>query len=291
MNTELIAGAAVSTPLNVDLTVDTSLLIEHLRDMKSSGINLFTLFGSTGEGASFSLPERNAVIEYCNAAGILPEELGSGIFALSSGEAGKAISDAFSFGCGHVLLAPPLFFKGVGDEGLYRWFSETLELAGPNIGPVILYHIPALTQLELSLELIERLSKAFPEIITGLKDSSGNWAYTENLLENKGRLKILIGHEGQLERGMRSGASGAIAGTANIIPDIIKTIVHDQGTQQNLPMLIDELIKYPIFPAVKAMIAHRKEVTSWLNVRPPLVGMITEESTVLCQRLDVLFPS
>ena len=75
MNTELIAGAAVSTPLNVDLTVDTSLLIEHLRDMKSSGINLFTLFGSTGEGASFSLPERNAVIEYCTAAGILPEEL------------------------------------------------------------------------------------------------------------------------------------------------------------------------------------------------------------------------
>ena len=75
MNNEVIAGAVVSTPLNLDLIVNNPLLIEHLRDVKAFGINLFTLFGSTGEGASFSLPERNASIENCNAAGILPEEL------------------------------------------------------------------------------------------------------------------------------------------------------------------------------------------------------------------------
>ena len=90
---------------------------------------------------------------------------------------------------------------------------------------------------------------------------------------------------------MRRGASGAIARTANFIPNIIKTIVHDGGEQLNLSMLVDELRKYPIFPTVKAMIAHRKELTSWSKVRPPFVRMTREESKALCHSLDVLFTS
>ena len=290
MDTKLIAGAAVSTPLNLDFTIDNSLLITHLKYLLSRRLDLLTLFGSTGEGASFSNLERNSTIEKCSKAGIKPQNLGAGVFGLSSQSAGKAILSAFSLGCGHVLLAPPFFYKGVDDEGLYRWFSETLEAVGSNTGQVILYHIPALTQVELSLELVLRLSDAFPEIVSGVKDSSGNWAHTSQLIKNRGRLKILVGHEGQLERAMRVGATGAIAGTANFIPDIITAIVHDGIEQPNLPILIEELINYPIFPAVKALISHRKSSSSWLRVRPPLTTMPTEQSRALAQNLDVLFP-
>ena len=75
-------------------------------------------------------------------------------------------------------------------------------------------------------------------------------------------LKILIGHEGQLERGMRAGASGAIAGTGNVIPEIIDAIVHKGSTQANLTLLIDELMRHPIIPAVKALTSHRNDMQS-----------------------------
>ena len=290
MDTKPIAGAAVSTPLNLDFTVDNSLLIAHLKYLLSSRLDLLTLFGSTGEGASFSSSERNSTIEKCSNAGIEPKNLGAGVFGLSSQSTGKAICSAFSLGCGHVLLAPPFFYKGVDDEGLYRWFSETLEAIGPYTGQVILYHIPALTQVELSLELVLRLSDAFPEIVSGVKDSSGNWAHTSILIKNRGRLKILVGHEGQLERAMRVGATGGIAGTANFIPEIIRAIIHEGSEQPNLPILIEELINYPIFSAVKALISHRKSSPSWLRVRPPLTTMPAAKSKALAQRLDVFFP-
>ena len=290
MENERIAGAAVSTPLNSNLTIDQSLLVSHGKNLLSCGIDLLTFFGTTGEGASFSISERNRVIQLCSEEGISPTQLGSGIFGLTSKDTGADAAAAFSNGCGHVLLAPPLFYKGVDDEGLYRWFSEVIEAVGSNIRSVILYHIPALTQIELSVELVLRLSEAFPGVVVAVKDSSGNWSHTERLIKKRGLLRILVGHEGQLERAMRMGASGAIAGTANILPDIIHSIVHKESQQPSLPLLIDELVRYPIVAGVKALISHRMGSASWLQVKPPLTSIAPEKFRVLSERLDSLFP-
>jgi 4-hydroxy-tetrahydrodipicolinate synthase len=178
----------------------------------------------------------------------------------------------------------------VDDEGLYRWFSEVVEAVGSNIGSVILYHIPALTQIELSVELVLRLSEAFPGVVVAVKDSSGNWSHTERLIKERGLLKILVGHEGQLERAMQMGASGAIAGTANILPDIIHSIVHKESQQSNLLLLIDGLAHYPIVFDVKYFISHRMSSPSWLQVNPPLIAVAPEQIRVLSERLDSLYP-
>ena len=71
---------------------------------------------------------------------------------------------------------------------------------------------------------------------------------------------------------MRAGAGGLIAGTVNFIPEITSAIVQDGSKRPNLPSFINELIKYPIFPAVKVLISYRKELMSWLRVRPLLLS-------------------
>jgi len=291
MNQDRIAGAAVSTPLTTDLAIDHDRLVAHLKDLSQRGIDVFTLFGTTGEGTSFSRDERAATVARCNDAGIDASRLGSGIFSLSSLDAGDDCRAAFASGCGHVLLAPPCYYKGVDDEGLYRWFSETINATGPNPGHFILYHIPSMTQVELSVELVSRLAEKFPGIVTGVKDSSGNWPHTKRLIEERDSLKILVGHEGQLERGMRIGASGAIAGTGNVIPEVIRAIVHQGSEQPNLPILIDTLLCYPVIPAVKALIAHRLAAPEWLRVRPPLTAMEASIAKTLGQALDEHFPA
>ena len=286
-----IAGAAVSTPLTSDLNIDHSQLVAHTRTLLSRGIDLLTLFGTTGEGASFSATERQAAIAACQAAGITPQQLGSGIFALTASAAGAEARGAFDHGCGHVLLAPPSYYKGVDDEGLYRWFSEAITAAGPNPGGFVLYHIPSFTQVPLSVDLVKRLAAAFPNVVTGVKDSSGNWPHTAQLIKERASLQIFVGHEGQLEQGMQAGATGAISGAANVIPEVIKGLVHDQAHAENLPALIDVLLAHPIIAAVKALIAHRQADPSWRAVRAPLTALPPVDGQTVGQQLDQLFPA
>lgn len=291
MNQERIAGVAISTPLTDRLAIDYDCLVEHVMLLQRRGIDIFTLFGTTGEGTSFSSAERVAALERCQAAGIDSTQLGTGVFGLSSYDAGEDCRAAFSSGCGHVLLAPPCFYKGVDDEGLYRWFSEVIESAGPNAGHFVLYHIPGMTQVELSVVLVRRLAAQFPDVVVGVKDSSGNWPHTQRLIEERGALKILVGHEGLLERGMRIGAAGAIAGSANVIPEVIKAIVHNGSEQPNLPVLINELLKHPVIPAIKGLIAHRLASPSWLKVRAPLTELDGQLVSALGKQLDSYFPA
>jgi 4-hydroxy-tetrahydrodipicolinate synthase len=70
----------------------------------------------------------------------------------------------------------------------------------------------------LSPELIARLRKAWPGVITGIKDSSGDWATAERYLASHGDLSVLVGDERLLPRAMARGAEGSICGVANITP-------------------------------------------------------------------------
>src|SRR5690606_29950740 len=80
---------------------------------------------------------------------------------------------------------------------------------------VVLYHIPQVTGVPLSSTLVGRLARAFPGVVAGVKDSSGDWASTERLLADHPDLHILVGDERLLARAVRHGGSGAINGFAN----------------------------------------------------------------------------
>ena len=290
MEQEHYAGAAVATPLNSDLTIDHGALVAHVQGLVADGVDLLTMFGTTGEGASFSIAERDAALAACADAGIGSEMLGSGIFALTSENAAASARAALDSGCGHVLLAPPSYYKGPDDEGLYRWFSEVVEAMGDASCDVLLYQIPSMTSVGLSHELIARLAAAFPRVVTGVKDSSGDWPYTEKLIRGRGALKVFVGHDGQVSRGVHAGSSGSIAGSANLLPRVIHAIVHKGEDHPEIGTLIDEVLSYPVIPAVKALIAHRTGVPGWAAVRPPLSPMTPQQAATLCASLDKLFP-
>ena len=257
MDRELFAGAPVATPLNSDLSIDHGAMIDHIKDIGPRGVDLMTMFGTTGEGASFTLAERNNALRACSKAGFGPDQLGTGLFDLVAEDAGRAAKAAFDSGCGHVLLAPPSYYKGMTDEGLYDWFSQAIDAMGPNPGKVVLYHIPSMTALPLGIDLITRLDRVFSGVIWGVKDSSGDWPSTEKLIKARGDLKILVGHDGQVEKGVLAGSSGCIAGGGNFLPEVMRDIVHRGATRPEVDDLITRLFEYPPIPALKAILAHR----------------------------------
>ena len=71
----------------------------------------------------------------------------------------------------------------------------------------------------ISLKLIEALLKKFPNTIAGIKDSSGDWNNTQQMLNEKwDDFGIFAGSESFLLKTMQQGGAGCISATANINP-------------------------------------------------------------------------
>jgi 4-hydroxy-tetrahydrodipicolinate synthase len=189
-------SVALSTPFTEDRAIDLARLVAHARQSLADGCTGVTAFGTPGEGASLGLNERQRALGALVGAGIEPRtQLVVGIAASSVEDAVAQGRAGLMAGCPSFLLAPPFYFKGTGDEGLFDRFAAVLRALGPGASNIILYHIPQVTSVGLSIELIDRLKKAFPQQIRGVKDSSGNWNNAEALLKHHGDLHILIGDE------------------------------------------------------------------------------------------------
>ncbi|TGU05832.1 dihydrodipicolinate synthase family protein, partial [bacterium M00.F.Ca.ET.156.01.1.1] len=94
--------------------------------------------------------------------------------------------------------------------------------------------------------LVGRLKKAFPGVVTGVKDSSGNWSHTERLLKEHGDLAILIGDERDLAKGVRLGGQGAISGVANFLTQEVRAMAVDGKDDKRVEDLVVELLKFPV---------------------------------------------
>ncbi|RDI59131.1 dihydrodipicolinate synthase family protein [Microvirga subterranea] len=282
-------SAAMTTPFRSDGAVDLAKLGDHARWCLENGCSSVTVFGTTGEGASIATSARGRILEALAAAGVEGRDV---VFCMAASAVEEALDQgrlAHDFGCRSLLLTPPFYFKGVSDEGLFSWFSQVLEALGPAARGVILYNIPSVTQVGLSIELIGRLKQAFPGIVTGVKDSSGDWDYTQRLLAAHGDLAILIGDERYLAEGVRRGGQGAISGLANVCPGTLLPLARDGNGDERINRLVDDVLRHPVIPAVKTLVAHRTGDASWLTVRAPLATLPKAGQDRLCSAFDGLF--
>lgn len=264
-------SAALTVAFAEDGSIDTARMIRHASWCLDNGCASVTLFGTTGEGSSISRTERTAVLKAFLDGGIPGDRIVGGVMANAAADAAEQSAEILDAGGRGVLLAPPSYFKGVSEDGVFGWFSDVLTQLGSKARGIILYNIPSVTAVELSVALIGRLRRAFPAAISGVKDSSGNWPYTQALLAEHKDLSILIGDERSLAAGVRLGAEGAISGMANICPERLVPMIRDGRDDHGLTDLVAEVLKNPVTPAVKALLAHRLGDPAWARVRAPLL--------------------
>ncbi len=283
-------SCALALPLTDQFEIDCFRLAAHARQCLEAGCSSVTVFGSTGEGASVTLAEREKVLDALSDSGInLRHQVLGGVAAASIGDAAEQARLLLKRDCRGVLLAPPFYFKNVSDEGLYAWFSQVFERVGNDARGVILYNIPSVTQVELSANLVSRLKAAFPDVVEGVKDSGSDWVYTEHLLKTHDDLLILIGNERHLSRGVRLGAQGAISGLANLIPELLRRLVETGEDDPRIDRFEDELAELPFAPAVKALLAHLQHDPAWLNLRPPLMTLSKAQAARLAHAYGEIF--
>ncbi|MBV8652171.1 MAG: dihydrodipicolinate synthase family protein [Alphaproteobacteria bacterium] len=279
--------AAGLTPLRPDLSIDQPALVAHCRWLIERGCHGVALFGTTGEGTSFSAAERKTALEATIAAGIPAAVLVPGTGCSSLPDTVELTSHAVKQGCPGVLTLPPFYWKNVGDDGLFRYFSELVERVGDARLRLYLYHIPQLSAVGFSLKLIERLLKAYPAAIAGIKDSSAKWDNTKAILENFPGFGTFTGWDPHLRDLLRLGGAGTISGMPNVNPTGLRQLyeswskpegdaLHEMATK--LITLVDAT---PPTAGLRAVLAHFTGKDSWLTRRPPLMPIAREQHDAL----------
>ncbi len=284
-------SVALATPFEDGGNIAIDAMIAQARRSLAAGCSSVTLFGTTGEGSSIGTQERERVLNAMLASGISPTSIVVGVLVDSAEDAADQAGHALSKGVRNILLAPPSYFKNVSDDGLFKWFSAVFAILGDKARDIIVYNIPSVTMVPLTVSLIGRLRTAFPKVVVGVKDSSGDWPYTESLLKAHGDLVILIGDERHLAKGVRLGGQGAISGMANFVPGEVKLMAEEGRDDPKIEDFVAELLKYPVTAAVKAMVARLTGDEIWLAVRPPLVSISGEGQNQLALAFDSLFRS
>jgi 4-hydroxy-tetrahydrodipicolinate synthase len=284
-------SAALITPFDADGSVDLPRLLRHARHLVAEGCDGVTLFGTTGEGFSIGMHERAAMIGALVGGGIAAGRIHAGVSATTVVDAVEQSRLALDVGARGLLLAPPFYFKGPDDDGLFCWFSQTIEAIGADARGVILYHIPGQTAVPLSVDLVGRLKRAFPGVIAGVKDSSGDRATAEAFLSAHGELAILVGDERQLAEAMGKGAQGSICGLANLFPGLLRRVIHDGVDNPLIVPLVDLIVSYPVMPAVKALVARMHGDEGYARMRAPLSDLpMGQRETLVAAYEAILSP-
>ncbi|BBL80859.1 dihydrodipicolinate synthase family protein [Rubrobacter xylanophilus] len=285
--------AAALTPMDGDLNVDNKAFAAHCRRLLEAGCHGLGIFGTTGEANSLSAKERAAALEALVEAGIPGERLLPGTGSCALTEAVWLTRNALEAGAAGVLVLPPFYYKGVGDEGLYRFFAELVERVGDERLRLYLYHFPQMTGgVGIGVPLVGRLVESYPEAVRGIKDSEGSWPRIERLCRELPGFGVFAGTERFLLDTLRAGGAGCISATANVTVRLARRVydLHAAGeageaaaAQRRLTGLRDALEAYPAIPALKSLMRSLTGEESWRNLRPPLTNLSGESEERLLE--------
>ena len=272
-------SAALLTPFSADGQIDFDRFVSHARKVLDNGAASVTIFGTTGEGASVSPQERTAGLQRLVTEGVPSSSIIQTIHANSVTEAVAQAASGLETGTSNFLLVPPFYFKDCTDDGLLDWHAQLFAKVDPR-ARFILYHIPQVTGVALSPQLVARMSARFPDRLLAVKDSSGSWDNASDLLALDA-IPVLVGDERLLHRAAELGGAGAITGMANLYPDRMHRIFSTATEDLVLSAEVTRIVAQPVVPALKALLSQQAGDPGWLRVRAPLEPLSADAHRML----------
>ena len=289
--------APVLTPVCADLSIDLSAYTEFCHRLLAGGCHGLVLFGTNSEATSFSAGERMSAVDAVIESGVEADKLVIGTGAASVSEAADLTRHAVQAGCKGVLTLPPFYYPGVSDEGLFRSFAAVIDRVNDDRLRMYFYHIPQVSGIPLSPDLLSRLAATYPVLAAGVKDSSGD---VENLegLHKVGRqfpgFAVFCGTESLLLKNMQGGGGGCISGMANVLPHAIRDLYDNwqandaEERQARTNWIRDAILDsgFNMIASLKVVVSDQTGRMGWSRVRPPLVDLTPEEQYTLLARLS-----
>lgn len=279
---------AATTPFNADLSVDQGLFAAHCQRLLDDGCTGIAMLGTTGEANSLSTTERKSLLEAVVKSGIAPKKLLPGTGVASIMETVELTQHALANGVNTVVMLPPYYYKGVSDDGIVDAYTAIIERINDPRLRVVLYHIPQMSSVPISLDVIDRLIKRFPEIVVGIKDSSGDFSNMSAIVERFPGFSVLVGADPLMLKLLPMGGAGCITATSNLVGGDLATVFsgfNDPSRAAEVAAAQERIVSgrnavstYAQLPSLKVLLARQYGNDGWMRVRPPLVGLSTAEA-------------
>ncbi len=279
--------SAAATPVREDLTADHAKLAAHCKHLLADGCHGIALLGSTGEANSFSVAERQVILEAVVAAGVAPFRVlpGTGVCALPDTIA--LTRHALSLGVTHVVMLPPFYYKKPSDQALIDSYGYVFDKVADNRLRVILYHIPPIAQIPITDAVIEGLLKRYPNTVAGVKDSSGDFEHMKGLALHFPQLSILAGADPMMKPLLENGGAGCITATSNVAARHLRVVFDGfdkpeaktavEAAQACIVVQRNISNRFTQIPTIKAMVGLRYGDASWGRVRHPFLALTEAE--------------
>ncbi len=270
--------AAACTPLAEDGAPDASRLARHVEHLLSSGCHFVLLFGTTGEGLSFSVDERIKALNGVLDEGVDASSLLVGTSACALPDAIRLTEHAVAHGTAGQLVFPPFHFSSLPDDGVFATYDRLIQAVGDARMRLFFYHHPDLTSVDVSFPVIQRLLDAHGDLVAGIKDSSREWDHMQALCRSFPDLRVFAGTERYLAPILGVGGAGCISATVNVtaplarrVYDTLKEGGEATELQTQLSNLRMDIAQHPMIAAVKAMLAMQTGDEAWTRARPPIM--------------------
>ena len=210
------------TPLDRDENVDKKVIERVVNHLIGGGVHGLFSLGSTGEWYGLDFNQKReileTVMEVTNKR--LPVYAGTG--AITTKETLLLTKLATEIGVDALSVITPVFINP-NERELFNHYQQVASITDL---PILLYNNPGRTGINLSVDLVVKLSKI--DNIVGIKDSSGDMTQgAEYIRRTDDDFSVLAGRDTLIYGLLAYGAKGAIAATANIVPQIVVKIYEE----------------------------------------------------------------
>lgn len=205
---------ALITPFTDTGSVDTDAFAQFVEWQIGEGSDGLVPVGTTGESPTLSHAEHKKVVELCieTAAKRVPVIAGAG--SNNTLEAIELAQHAEKAGADAVLVVTPYYNKPT-QKGLFAHYAAIAESVRL---PIVIYNIPGRSVVDMSVEVMAALHKAYPTII-GVKDATGRIERVSEQRMACGEDFVQLSGEDATALGFNAhGGKGCISVTANVAP-------------------------------------------------------------------------
>ena len=214
-------GVALVTPFKKDFSVDFDALKRIVNFVIDGGVQYLVILGTTGEPATLTSEEKEAVIKTIVKAnnGRLPLILGVG-----SNNTQQVVEELKSrdFSAFSAILSVSPYYNRPTQEGIYYHFKAISEAS---ILPIILYNVPGRTASNMLPSTVVRLANDFENII-GIKEAAGDILQAMKLIQNCPKDFLIISGDDMVTLPIiLAGGSGVISVIGQGFPKVFSEMV------------------------------------------------------------------
>ena len=286
-------NVAVLTAMRPDLTIDLDLMEAHCRWLLAQSANGLGVLGTTGEANSLGISERIHLIEGLVERGLPAERMLPGVGVPALTDTVAMARRAAELGCRGALVLPPFFYKNPSEGGLFAYYAEIIERLGGAL-KLYFYHFPAQSAVPITIGLIERVMRAYPGAVKGIKDSTGDWSNTKSYIDHFAAdgFEVYCGDDGHLLQNLQAGGAGSISAASNVSAATnARVYAHwnrPEGTeaQTELTAMRAAVTSAPLIPGLKALVARHTGEAQWEEIRPPHLKLAAEQKAKLFVAFD-----